>query len=176
MGVKACVLVLLLAPVAVRAMLEVPEDEIPALPQGVGEGGVPKLRLGDVYKLDGVAQQYGPTILNKDGTMRRIENWEEMSDAERERAWKRIVERNARRRRTLEAGTGAGRSSDVPGGEGKERRERRERRSPGAMAMAELWSVFKDALGALSRYVDIFHDYVDTALLYIGRHEDDEEL
>jgi hypothetical protein len=39
----------------------------------------------------------GPIIVNEDCTMRRIENWNGLSQQERDAAWRRIAERNNRR-------------------------------------------------------------------------------
>ena len=43
----------------------------------------------------------GPVIVNTDGTTSRIENWDEMSEVEQEIAWRRISERNQKRRDAL---------------------------------------------------------------------------
>ena len=50
-----------------------------------------------VVKLD----HLGPVILNSDGTMSRIPNWSEMTDAERESAQRLLAKRNARRKQDL---------------------------------------------------------------------------
>jgi len=55
--------------------------------------GIP-LKFGETYKFDRI----GPVILNDDCTMRRIDNWDEMTEREQEVTWKRIAARNAKRK------------------------------------------------------------------------------
>jgi predicted Fe-S protein YdhL (DUF1289 family) len=43
----------------------------------------------------------GPVIINTDGTTRRISNWNELSEQEREVSWRRIAKRNEERREKL---------------------------------------------------------------------------
>jgi predicted Fe-S protein YdhL (DUF1289 family) len=45
----------------------------------------------------------GPIIINTDGTTRRIDNWDTLSEREKETTWRRIKKRNAERREMLEA-------------------------------------------------------------------------
>jgi hypothetical protein len=45
----------------------------------------------------------GPVILNSDGSVSRIPNWGQLTDAEREKTFRLISKRNAARRKQLEA-------------------------------------------------------------------------
>ena len=56
------------------------------------------LKLGESMKLD----HLGPIILNTDGTTRRIDNWDILTEREREVTWRRIKKRNEERRKVLE--------------------------------------------------------------------------
>ena len=56
-------------------------------------GPTRQLRFGEKVALDDL----GPIIVNEDCTMRRIENWREMTERERRGTQKRIAERNALR-------------------------------------------------------------------------------
>ena len=56
-------------------------------------GPVRQIRFGEKVALDDL----GPIIVNEDCTMRRIENWREMTERERRGTQKRIAERNALR-------------------------------------------------------------------------------
>ena len=73
---------------------------VPVLePSGAGADGADdsgptrQLRFGEKVALDDI----GPIIVNEDCTMRRIENWREMTERERRGTQKRIAERNALR-------------------------------------------------------------------------------
>jgi hypothetical protein len=71
---------------------------VPVLePSGAGgaddSGPTRQLRFGEKVALDDI----GPIIVNEDCTMRRIENWREMTERERRGTQKRIAERNALR-------------------------------------------------------------------------------
>ena len=46
--------------------------------------------------------EFGPIIVNSDGSTRRITNWDQMTSAEQERTMKRISKRNAERIAALE--------------------------------------------------------------------------
>lgn len=61
------------------------------------ENNIPKLAFGETMKLD----HLGPIIINTDGTTRRIDNWDALTDREREVTWRRIQKRNAERREIL---------------------------------------------------------------------------
>eukprot|EP00979_Chaetoceros_neogracilis_P012849 scaffold3515_cov267-Chaetoceros_neogracile.AAC.8 len=47
-------------------------------------------------------ENLGPIIINTDGTTRRIENWDALTEREREVSWRRIKKRNAERKEMLE--------------------------------------------------------------------------
>ena len=68
------------------------------MPADPSDESIPKLKFGDTLRFE----ELGPIILNSDGTTRRIANWEEMTDREREVAWRRIKKRNEERRKFLE--------------------------------------------------------------------------
>eukprot|EP01064_Diplonema_japonicum_P034180 TRINITY_DN7000_c0_g2_i1.p1 TRINITY_DN7000_c0_g2~~TRINITY_DN7000_c0_g2_i1.p1 ORF type:complete len:113 (+),score=27.08 TRINITY_DN7000_c0_g2_i1:47-385(+) len=73
-------------------------DETLELPEvGGGEGKGTPLKLGERVKLDHI----GPLVINKDGSTRRVTNWEAMTEQEREVAYKRITERNRERIKNL---------------------------------------------------------------------------
>ena len=74
------------------------EEAVPVLePSGADgaddSGPTRQLRFGEKVALDDL----GPIIVNEDCTMRRIENWREMTERERRGTQKRIAERNALR-------------------------------------------------------------------------------
>mmetsp|Transcript_20219 Transcript_20219/g.44990 ORF Transcript_20219/g.44990 Transcript_20219/m.44990 type:complete len:269 (+) Transcript_20219:456-1262(+) len=72
---------------------------IPQLPAGdPNDKTVPVLKLGESISFE----ELGPVIINTDGTTRRIDNWNQMTQQEREVTWKRISKRNAQRRAILE--------------------------------------------------------------------------
>ncbi|EDU44155.1 conserved hypothetical protein [Pyrenophora tritici-repentis Pt-1C-BFP] len=53
---------------------------------------------GDAVKLD----KLGPLVVNKDGTLSRIANWEQMADIERANTLRILCKRNMLRREDLE--------------------------------------------------------------------------
>lgn len=55
-----------------------------------------KVKFGETVSFD----ELGPMILNKDGTVSRIQNWESLTKQEKDSSWRRISERN--RKRSLE--------------------------------------------------------------------------
>ena len=59
---------------------------------------VKSLKMGESLKLDNL----GPIIINTDGTTRTIDNWDTLTEREREVSWRRIAKRNAERRVILE--------------------------------------------------------------------------
>lgn len=71
--------------------------EIPQLPASDPDADIPTIKLGESIKLDGM----GPVIINTDGTTRRIDNWNEMTDREKEVTFRRISKRNEERRKLL---------------------------------------------------------------------------
>ena len=62
-------------------------------------GDIKTLKMGESLKLD----HLGPIILNTDGTTRRIDNWDTLTEREKEVTWRRIRKRNEERRNILEA-------------------------------------------------------------------------
>ncbi|CAG8775853.1 4856_t:CDS:2, partial [Acaulospora colombiana] len=48
------------------------------------------VELNSAVKLD----ELGPMVVNSDGTVSRIANWQEMSDIEKERTYKVLLKRN----------------------------------------------------------------------------------
>ncbi|PVF96376.1 hypothetical protein CPB86DRAFT_787004 [Serendipita vermifera] len=48
------------------------------------------VELNSAVKLD----ELGPMVVNSDGTVSRISNWQEMSDIEKERTYKVLLKRN----------------------------------------------------------------------------------
>lgn len=73
------------------------ESATPRLPEGNLDSDVPSLKLGETMKFDDL----GPIIINMDGSTRRIGNWEQLTDKEKEVTWRRIGKRNQERRKIL---------------------------------------------------------------------------
>ncbi|KAL9191205.1 hypothetical protein ACHAXT_000911 [Thalassiosira profunda] len=67
------------------------------LPEASSDPSIPSIKLGETIRFE----EYGPVILNADGSMRRIDNWDQMSEHEQEVAWRRISKRNEARRKAL---------------------------------------------------------------------------
>ena len=76
-----------------QAPLQLP----PVNPNNTNED-IKTLKFGEAMKLD----EMGPIIINTDGTTRRIDNWDILTEREREVTWRRIKKRNAERRKILE--------------------------------------------------------------------------
>jgi hypothetical protein len=73
-------------------------DNIPRLlPAGENDKDIPVLKLGETISFEAL----GPIILNTDGTTRRIANWDDMTEPERQTTWRRIKVRNEQRRQHL---------------------------------------------------------------------------
>jgi hypothetical protein len=62
---------------------------LPAPSEGADERRT-ELKLGAKVALD----HLGPAIVTESGTLRRIANWEDLSEAERAAAWRRVKARN----------------------------------------------------------------------------------
>ena len=76
-----------------------PGAPILSLPPPESEDEVKKLEVGgSAIKLDAL----GPVIVNTDGTMRRIENWDKLSKHEQETTLRRIGKRNQERLKALQ--------------------------------------------------------------------------
>ncbi|CAM9299904.1 unnamed protein product [Choristocarpus tenellus] len=65
----------------------------------LGDGSSAKLGLGETMRFD----EIGPVITNTDGTVRRIANWQELTDREREVTLRRIGNRNRERTAALKS-------------------------------------------------------------------------
>jgi hypothetical protein len=76
---------------------EVTDTGIPLLPASDSNEEIPSIKLGETIRFE----EMGPIIINLDGTTRRIENWNEMSDHEKKVSWRRIAKRNEERRKML---------------------------------------------------------------------------
>ncbi|KAI0407002.1 hypothetical protein F4802DRAFT_595635 [Xylaria palmicola] len=87
---------------------------LPALPAGGGDGGdgaSPTLEVGGAaLRLD----HLGPLVVNVDGTLSRIANWEKMADIERENTLRILGKRNQMRLAKLRA------AKESPGNSNKE--------------------------------------------------------
>jgi hypothetical protein len=73
------------------------DSEVPLLPSADGLIGVKTLAVGDTLRLD----ELGPIILNEDGTISRISNWDELTQREKDKTFKMISKRNAERAKVL---------------------------------------------------------------------------
>lgn len=73
------------------------QQEIPQLPAADPDSNLPSIKLGETIKFE----EMGPIIINPDGTTRRIENWDQMTEREKEVTWRRISKRNEERRKAL---------------------------------------------------------------------------
>ena len=71
--------------------------EVPQLPPSDPNSNLPTIRLGETIRLE----EMGPIILNTDGSTRRIENWDTLTEREKEVTWRRISKRNEERRQAL---------------------------------------------------------------------------
>lgn len=90
------------------------------LPEASGDESIPSIKLGGKrtistcrMPLQSLTQcvhgmlesirfeEMGPVIINADGTTRRIDNWDQMSENEQKVAWRRISKRNEERRKAL---------------------------------------------------------------------------
>lgn len=68
-----------------------PQAQVPLLPPPKPESGAPQLEVGgEGVKLD----HLGPMVVNKDGSLSRIANWDSMSAREKKVTLKRLGERN----------------------------------------------------------------------------------
>ena len=71
------------------------DNVIPSLPDDGGDDGVPirQIKFGETVKLD----ELGPVIVQSDCTLKRIENWQKLTEGEREATMRRIGGRNQKR-------------------------------------------------------------------------------
>jgi hypothetical protein len=73
------------------------------------EAGTTKLNVGgQAVKLD----HLGPLVVNKDGTLSRIANWEHMTDIEKQNTLRILVKRNQIRTEALKESLGGEGQSD----------------------------------------------------------------
>jgi len=70
---------------------------VPQLPPPDPDSNLPSIKLGESIRFE----EWGPIILNSDGTTRRIANWDTLTDKEKEVSWRRISKRNEERRLIL---------------------------------------------------------------------------
>jgi hypothetical protein len=86
-------------------------SDLPQLPPPDPESdkNIPTIKLGETIRFE----QFGPIILNTDGSTRRIANWDTLTDGEKEATWRRISKRNEERRKVLLAQLEAENSSDA---------------------------------------------------------------
>jgi hypothetical protein len=73
------------------------QSEIPQLPAADPDSKLPSIQLGETIKFEDM----GPVIINTDGTTRRIDNWDNLTEREKEVTWRRISKRNEERRKML---------------------------------------------------------------------------
>lgn len=73
--------------------------ELPQLPppDPKSDKNIPTIKLGETIRFE----EFGPIILNTDGSTRRIENWDTLTEKEKEVTWRRISRRNEERRKVL---------------------------------------------------------------------------
>mmetsp|Transcript_18098 Transcript_18098/g.17469 ORF Transcript_18098/g.17469 Transcript_18098/m.17469 type:complete len:144 (-) Transcript_18098:61-492(-) len=74
------------------------KNEIKALSEAdPNDTSIPTLKLGNTISF----KNLGPIIINSDGTTMRIDNWDELTEREKEVTWKRISKRNEERKKAL---------------------------------------------------------------------------
>eukprot|EP00522_Entomoneis_paludosa_P013149 CAMPEP_0172452358 /NCGR_PEP_ID=MMETSP1065-20121228/10051_1 /TAXON_ID=265537 /ORGANISM="Amphiprora paludosa, Strain CCMP125" /LENGTH=111 /DNA_ID=CAMNT_0013204405 /DNA_START=61 /DNA_END=396 /DNA_ORIENTATION=- len=73
------------------------DSDIPALPMPDPDADIPSIKLGETIRFE----EWGPIILNQDGTTRRIANWDQLTEGEKTATWRRISKRNEERRKVL---------------------------------------------------------------------------
>jgi hypothetical protein len=71
--------------------------KVPQLLPADPESNLRTIQLGETITFE----QFGPIILNTDGSIRRIANWDNLSEHEKEVSWRRISKRNEERRQLL---------------------------------------------------------------------------
>lgn len=73
------------------------EKEVLQLPEASNDPSIPSIKLGESIQFEDM----GPVIINADGSTRQIANWDKMTEAEQQVAWRRISKRNEERRKAL---------------------------------------------------------------------------
>jgi hypothetical protein len=95
------------APLALPPSQPLPSDATSNSSGSSGEQGVRTITItvdGALVKLD----HLGPIIINTDGTVARISNWQELSEGEQSVALRRIAKRNKARVQQLTDGQDGG--------------------------------------------------------------------
>lgn len=75
-----------------------PVLSLPSDPSLESEATVKQLLVGGTLQLD----HLGPIVINKDGTLSRVQNWDSLAPIEQERAKAKIIKRNKERREILQ--------------------------------------------------------------------------
>lgn len=76
-------------------------EDIPLLPPSIENNeslNHLSMALGETMKLD----HFGPMIINPDGTVRRIANWDTLTKQEKDSSWRLITARNRKRLQELQ--------------------------------------------------------------------------
>jgi hypothetical protein len=103
-------------------------DQVLPLPEAEGTGNLPKLKFGEKLRFE----EWGPIVINADGTTRRISNWDMMTKAEQERTWTRIAKRNKERLEALNRAGGAAGETPIESDLGRQPEPASGRESPHA--------------------------------------------
>ncbi len=87
------------SPESTSSTMKSKEDskEVLQLPESSIDPSIPSIKLGESIKFEDM----GPVIINADGSTRQIANWDKMTEAEQQVAWRRISKRNEERRKAL---------------------------------------------------------------------------
>ena len=87
------------SPESTSSTMKSKEDgkEVLQLPESSNDPSIPSIKLGESIKFEDM----GPVIINADGSTRQIANWDKMTEAEQQVAWRRISKRNEERRKAL---------------------------------------------------------------------------
>lgn len=72
-------------------------NNFPQLSESAPDSKLPRIKLGETIRFE----EFGPIIINTDGTTRSIENWDQLTEREQEVTWRRISKRNEERRKIL---------------------------------------------------------------------------
>ena len=74
------------------------KPEMAALPESdPNDSDIPTIQFGETVRFE----ELGPIIINADGSTRRIDNWDTLTEREKEVTWRRIKKRNEERRKAL---------------------------------------------------------------------------
>lgn len=73
-------------------------SDVPQLPPPDSNSkDIPTIKLGETIRFE----EWGPIILNTDGSTRKISNWDQLTEQEKDATWRRISKRNEQRRKIL---------------------------------------------------------------------------